>query len=147
MDGAALAGALALGAELGYIGSRFLAADECEYHEANKRFIVEASETQTEVEPAFFLVPPGSSRTDSRPRCESSSNPTRRTWSNADRGPQCAAVPSRATWRRGMMIGGQGIGRIKEVLPAAEIVRRIAAEAEEALKRVAAFRVGDPMRA
>ena len=40
----------------------------------------------------------------------------------------------------GMMIGGQGIGRIKEVLPAAEIVRRIAAECEEALERVAAFR-------
>ena len=40
----------------------------------------------------------------------------------------------------GMMIGGQGIGRIEEVLPAAEIVRRIAAEAEEALERVSAFR-------
>jgi hypothetical protein len=39
-----------------------------------------------------------------------------------------------------MMIGGQGIGRIKEVLPAAEIVRQVAAEAEEALARVAQFR-------
>ena len=47
----------------------------------------------------------------------------------------------------GMMIGGQGIGRIKEVLPAAEIVRRIAAEAEEALERVAGYRVGDPVGA
>ena len=54
VDGVALAGALALGAELGYVGSRFLAAEECEYHEANKRFIVAASETQTEVVPAFF---------------------------------------------------------------------------------------------
>jgi enoyl-[acyl-carrier protein] reductase II len=40
----------------------------------------------------------------------------------------------------GMMIGGQGIGRINEILPAAEIVRQIAAEAEAALERLAAFR-------
>jgi NAD(P)H-dependent flavin oxidoreductase YrpB (nitropropane dioxygenase family) len=41
-----------------------------------------------------------------------------------------------------MMIGGQGIGRIKDVLPAGEIVRRIAAEAEEALERVARYTAG-----
>ena len=35
----------------------------------------------------------------------------------------------------GMMIGGQGIGRIREVLPAGEIVRQIAREAEDALAR------------
>jgi enoyl-[acyl-carrier protein] reductase II len=40
----------------------------------------------------------------------------------------------------GMMIGGQGIGRIKDVLPAAEIVRQISAEAEAALDRAAGFR-------
>jgi hypothetical protein len=33
------------------------------------------------------------------------------------------------------MIGGQGIGRIREVLPAGEIVRQIAREAEDALAR------------
>ena len=147
VDGAALAGALALGAELGYIGSRFLAADECEYHEANKRFIVEASETQTEVVPAFFgparfiengftaevrkLVEAGTPHLE-RMRIEGAA--MRRGALEGD-------------METGMMIGGQGIGRIKEVLPAAEIVRRIAAEAEEALERVAAFRVGDPMRA
>ena len=35
--------------------------------------------------------------------------------------------------------GGQGIGRIKEVLPAAQIVKNIAAEADAAVARVAAF--------
>jgi NAD(P)H-dependent flavin oxidoreductase YrpB (nitropropane dioxygenase family) len=39
----------------------------------------------------------------------------------------------------GMMCGGQGIGRIKEVLPAAEIVRRVFAEAEAALAAVHRF--------
>ena len=41
--------------------------------------------------------------------------------------------------KTGMMIGGQGIGRIKEVLPAAQIVKNIAAEADAAVARVAAF--------
>ena len=147
VDGVALAGALALGAELGYVGSRFLAAEECEYHEANKRFIVEANETQTEVVPAFFgparfiengfteevrkLVEAGTPQLE-RMRIEGAA--MRRGALEGD-------------METGMMIGGQGIGRIKEVLPAAEIVRRIAAEAEEALERVAAFRVGEPARA
>jgi NAD(P)H-dependent flavin oxidoreductase YrpB (nitropropane dioxygenase family) len=147
VDGIALAGALALGAELGYVGSRFLAAEECEYHEANKRFIVEASETQTEVVPAFFgparfiengfteevrkLVAAGTPQLE-RMRIEGAA--MRRGALEGD-------------METGMMIGGQGIGRIKEVLPAAEIVRRIAAEAEQALDRVAAFRVGEPARA
>jgi len=34
VDGVSLVGALALGAQLGYIGSRFLASEEAEYHEA-----------------------------------------------------------------------------------------------------------------
>src|SRR5262249_56033021 len=55
VDGRALAGALTLGAQMGYMGSRFLASEECEYHEGNKRFIVvDADETETEVIPAFF---------------------------------------------------------------------------------------------
>jgi enoyl-[acyl-carrier protein] reductase II len=140
VDGRALAGALALGAQLGYMGSRFLAAVECEYHEANKRFIVEADETQTEVVPAFFgparfiangftaevqrLVDAGTPQLE-RMRIEGAA--MRRGALEGD-------------LETGMMIGGQGIGRINQVLPAAEIVRRIAAEAEEAVARVSAFR-------
>jgi NAD(P)H-dependent flavin oxidoreductase YrpB (nitropropane dioxygenase family) len=140
VDGRALAGALVLGAQMGYVGSRFLASEECEYHDGNKRFIVEASETQTEVVPCFFgparfiengfteevhrLVAAGTAPLE-RMRIEGAA--LRRGALEGD-------------LETGMMIGGQGIGRIKEILPAAEIVRRIAAEAEEALDRVAAFR-------
>jgi NAD(P)H-dependent flavin oxidoreductase YrpB (nitropropane dioxygenase family) len=140
VDGQALAGALALGAELGYVGSRFLAADECEYHEANKRFIVEASETQTDVIPCFF----GPARF-----IENGFTQTVHELENAKTPPLERMRIEGAAMRRGalegdletgMMIGGQGIGRIKEVLPAGEIVRRIAAEAEEALERVSTFR-------
>lgn len=140
VDGVALAGAFALGAEMGYIGSRFLAADECEYHEGNKRFIVDASETQTEVVPCFF----GPARfiengfTAEVQRLESSGA------SRLERMKIEGAAMRRGALegdlKTGMMIGGQGIGRISDVLPAAEIVRRIAAEAEEAIERVAWFR-------
>ncbi|MBM3677546.1 MAG: nitronate monooxygenase [Actinobacteria bacterium] len=140
VDGQALAGALALGAELGYVGSRFLAADECEYHEANKRFIVEADETRTDVIPAFF----GPARFIENGFTEEVHKLVAADTPHLERMRIEGAAMRRGALEgdmgTGMMIGGQGIGRIREVLPAAEIVRRIAVEAEEALDRVAAFR-------
>jgi enoyl-[acyl-carrier protein] reductase II len=145
VDGAALAGALALGAQLGYVGSRFLAAVECEYHEANKRFIVEASETQTQVIPAFF----GPARfiengfTDEVRKLVDSNTPHLERMRIEGAAMRRGALEG--DMATGMMIGGQGIGRIHEVLPAAEIVRRIAAEAEAAVERVASFRTAAPV--
>jgi NAD(P)H-dependent flavin oxidoreductase YrpB (nitropropane dioxygenase family) len=138
VDGIALAGALALGAELGYVGSRFLAAEECEYHDANKRFIVDAAETQTQVIPAFF----GPARFIENHFTEE----VQREAANTPRlermrieGAAMRRGALEGDMETGMMIGGQGIGRIKEVLPAARIVEQIAAEAQEALARVASF--------
>ena len=142
VDGAALAGALALGAEMGYIGSRFLASEECEYHEGNKRFIVAADETQTEVIPAFF----GPARfiengfTDEVKRLEASG--ASRFERKKSEGAAMRRGALEGDMETGMMIGGQGIGRIGAVLPAAEIVPQIAAEAAAALARVEGFRSG-----
>ena len=139
VDGWALAGALTLGAELGYVGSRFLASEECEYHEGNKQFIVEASETQTQVIPAFF----GPARfiengfTAEVAALQAAGTPHLERMRIEGAAMRRGALEG--DMETGMMIGGQGIGRIKEVLPAAEIVRQIAAEAEEALARVASF--------
>jgi enoyl-[acyl-carrier protein] reductase II len=140
VDGRALAGALALGAQMGYVGSRFLAAAECEYHDANKQFIVDAAETQTEVVPAFF----GPARfiengfTEEVRRLVAAGTPPLERMRVEGAALRRGALEG--DLETGMMIGGQGIGRIKEVLPAAEIVRRIAAEAEEAIARAASFR-------
>jgi enoyl-[acyl-carrier protein] reductase II len=140
VDGRALAGALTLGAQMGYVGSRFLASEECEYHEGNKRFIVEASETQTEVVPCFF----GPARfiengfTDEVHRLVAAgTTPLERM---RIEGAALRRGALEGDLETGMMIGGQGIGRIHEILPAAEIVRRIAAEADEAIDRASAFR-------
>lgn len=140
VDGAALAGALALGAQMGYVGSRFLAADECEYHRANKDFIVRADETQTDVVSCFF----GPARfiqngfTEEVRRLEAAGTP--RLERMAIEGAALRRGALEGDLEHGMMIGGQAIGRVKEILPAAEIVARIAAEAEEALDRAAAIR-------
>lgn len=140
VDGAALAGALALGAQMGYVGSRFLAADECEYHEGNKRFIVEADETQTDVIPAFF----GPARFIENGFTKEVHALVARDAPMLERMAIEGAAMRRGALdgdlETGMMIGGQGIGRISSVLPAAEIVRQIAAEAEAAVDRVAGFR-------
>ncbi len=140
VDGAALAGALALGAEMGYIGSRFLAADECEYHDGNKRFIVDADETQTEVVPCFFgparFIRNGFTSEVERLVAQGASRLERM----AIEGAAMRRGALEGDMETGMMIGGQGIGRIKAVLPAAEIVAEIAAEAEAALERVDRFR-------
>jgi enoyl-[acyl-carrier protein] reductase II len=140
VDGTALAGALALGAQMGYVGSRFLAAEECEYHDANKQFIVAANETQTEVVPAFFgparLIENGF--TAEVRRLVEAGTPTLERMRIEGAAMRRGALEG--DLETGMMIGGQGIGRIDAVLPAAEIVRRIAAEAEEAVDRVSALR-------
>jgi enoyl-[acyl-carrier protein] reductase II len=142
VDGAALAGALALGAEMGYIGSRFLASEECEYHEGNKRFIVAADETQTEVIPAFFgparFIENGFTDEVKRLEAEGASRFERMKIEGA----AMRRGALEGDMETGMMIGGQGIGRIGAVLPAAEIVAQIAAEAEAALVRVEGFRSG-----
>jgi enoyl-[acyl-carrier protein] reductase II len=147
VDGAALAGALALGAEMGYIGSRFLCAEECEYHQGNKEFIVQASETQTEVIPCFF----GPARFIENGFTEEVARLEREQVPRLERMRIEGAAMRRGAlegdMETGMMIGGQGIGRINEILPAAEIVRQIAAEAEAALERLAAFRTPAPSAA
>jgi NAD(P)H-dependent flavin oxidoreductase YrpB (nitropropane dioxygenase family) len=140
VDGAALAGALALGAEMGYVGSRFLASEECEYHDGNKRFIVGADETQTDVIPAFF----GPARfiengfTEEVRRLEAAGTP--RLERMRIEGAAMRRGALEGDMETGMMIGGQGIGRIGDVLPAAEIVAQIAAETEAALERIERFR-------
>jgi len=144
VDGVALAGALALGAQMGYIGSRFLAAEECEYHEGNKRFIVEADETQTEVVPCFFgparFIQNGFTAEVERLVASGASHLERMSIEGA----AMRRGALEGDMETGMMIGGQGIGRIKSIMPAAEIVAEIAAEAEAALERVEAFRTPDP---
>lgn len=48
-DGRSLIGALALGADAGYMGTRFIATQECDWHEDYKKYIVESTENDDTV--------------------------------------------------------------------------------------------------
>ena len=134
VDGAALAGALTLGAQLGYIGSRFLASEECEYH-GQQALHRRRRRDQTEVIPAFFgparFIENGFTEEVKAARGVGASRLERMRIEGA----AMRRGALEGDMETGMMIGGQGIGRIREVLPAGEIVRQIAREAEDALAR------------
>ncbi len=154
-DGRGLAAALALGAAGVWVGTRFVASEEAGLHPLYKRLLAQAAETDT-VHSSLFDVgwPDAPHRT--------LKNSTVRLWEEAGRpapgarpgeGEPVAAradgtpIPRYASSdpERGMtgdlealaLYAGQGVGILREVLPAGEIVRRMAAEAERALAGLA----------
>jgi NAD(P)H-dependent flavin oxidoreductase YrpB (nitropropane dioxygenase family) len=139
-DGRSLAGALALGAQLGYMGTRLLAATECEYHEASKEYIVAADETASTVIPCFY----GPARFLSNPFTDRVVELAREGISDIERmkmeGQALRKGAIEGDKVGGLMIGGQVAGRIKTVKPAAEIIADIEREAVEHLGRLASYR-------
>lgn len=138
-DGRSLAGALALGAQMGYIGTRFLATVECEYHEASKEYIIAADDTTSTVIPCFY----GPARFLANPCTSRVVELAREGVSDVER----MKLEGRALLKGaiegdkvdGLMIGGQVAGRIKEILPAGEVVSAVEREAEAVLVRLAGF--------
>ncbi len=151
-DGRGLAAALALGADGVNAGTRFLASSEVGIHEDWKRAVLLASaEDAVKVDFAEHVVP----------------RPTDRGWLTV---PRALRTPFIDTWlgRVGevelraaelrdelvaamgegraheyLPLAGQAAGAIGEILPAAEIVRRIVTEADQALGHMASTRRKD----
>ena len=142
VDGRSLAGALALGASMGYIGSRFLASIECEYHDNMKKYLLEREETDSEVIPAFF----GPARFLKSPTTETVKQLDLAGTPHLERmkfeGAALIKGAIEGDVEGGLMIGGQAADRIDGILPAGDIVAQIVTEAEEALARVARFSGG-----
>jgi len=149
-DGRGLAAALTLGAAGANVGTRFLASDEAGAAEEWKRRIVEIdSEQAVRFDEWSAILPPGETGYDVVPRVI-------RTEFVAEWQGRRDEVRERAEGLRGKIMAsvgrgrpdeltpftGQSAGLIHDVLPAAEIVRRMVAGAEEALDRAAALRVG-----
>ena len=154
-DGRGLAAVLALGAAGGWLGTRFVLAEETRSHPRYRELLLEASETSTVHSSLFDGGWPGAPHRTLR-------NSTIEAWEAAGR--PTTGRPGEgetvATWDDGepilryesssasvLVVGdvepmpmwaGQGVGVIREVLPAAEIVHRIAAEAKVALDRAGA---------
>jgi NAD(P)H-dependent flavin oxidoreductase YrpB (nitropropane dioxygenase family) len=140
-DGRSLAGGLALGAEMGYIGSRFLAAIECDYHDNMKKFLLERGETDTKIIPAFygparFMTNPMTDRVQEL--ADSGVDPIDRM---REEGAALIKGAIDGDMDGGLMIGGQAADRINAILSAKDIVDSIMSECEEALNRVGGFKV------
>jgi enoyl-[acyl-carrier protein] reductase II len=144
-DGRGLAAALALGAQGVSMGTRFLASRELSIDDAWKRRVVEADAADAVKVPNSERVLPPYNRPGARvePRAlrtplieQLSAHPE---WVDpAAVGPRMLEAVQAGRGDEYLPFAGQSVGLIDEVLPAAEIIGRVMAEAEEALNRARA---------
>jgi nitronate monooxygenase/enoyl-[acyl-carrier protein] reductase II len=137
-DGRGLAAALALGAQGVSMGTRFLASEELGIADAWKRRVVEADATDAVKVVNSERVLPPYSRPGSRVEPRALRTPLieqlreHPEWIDpAAVGPRIRASVAAGGGDEYLPFAGQSAGLIHEVLPAAEIVRRVVAEAEE----------------
>lgn len=142
-DGRGLLAALALGAEGASVGTRFAATPESSAHQAYKEAVVAAGDDAT----ALFAKAIAPVRAIRNPFVERVREAERR---GLDR-EALQEVYGRSHSRRGILEGdreegeleaGQSSGLIREILPAAEVVRRMVEECERGMERLAAIRGG-----
>lgn len=126
-DGAGIAAARVLGADLAYLGTRFIASRESRAPEGYKRMIVEASAADIIYTPAISGIPGNFLRQSlERAGLDADNLPPR---PEIDMDKEGGA---RRAWRD-VWSAGQGVGGIDDVAPAAALVARLGAEYRAAL--------------
>ena len=147
VDGRGLAAALALGADGVWVGTRFVASKESEAHPDYKRRLLAASQADA-IYTEIFRVgwPPNSPhRVLRNSLTEGGSVPpgpvgSARIGDRTVEVPQFgSATPTIHTEGRIELMAnyaGQGVGLIRNILPAAEIVQQMASEAEAIIRRL-----------
>ncbi len=130
-NGNAILAALAAGADLAYVGSAFIATEEANAVEAYKQAIVESTAGDivytnlfTGVHGNYLRKSIVASGLD--PDALPESDPSKMNFSSGD-----GAKAWKDIWG-----AGQGVGAVKRVVPAAELVRRFAKEFEMARRRL-----------
>ena len=149
-DGRGLAAVLALGAEAGWLGTRFVASAEADAHPDYQAALAAAAETGTAYGTVFDGGwPDAPHRTLRTPTVEAAQSAGSRPGEGAvvatsPRGAQVlrydSALPTRSlTGELDAMAlyAGQGCALVHDVRPAAELAREIAQEAREVLRRLA----------
>jgi nitronate monooxygenase/enoyl-[acyl-carrier protein] reductase II len=142
-DGRGLAAALILGAQGANIGTRFMASAEAAIPDGWKQDIV-AAQSEDAVKVAFWndVMPPEGGGYDTLPRALRT--PFIERWNPQREEASREAARLREEIGNAMQQGGahelvpftgQTAGLIRDILPAAEIVRQLVAEAEQALQR------------
>jgi nitronate monooxygenase len=134
-DGRGLVAALALGAAGAWMGTRFVASPEANAHPHWQRSIVEASEGSTRLTTLFDRgwedAPARVLRTHVVAAWEAAGRP------EGERYGDDAPLRSDPSPELRANYAGQSAGLVHDIVPAGELVRRIAREAETTLERLA----------
>jgi enoyl-[acyl-carrier protein] reductase II len=134
-DGAGIAALLALGAEAVQLGTRFIATPEASVHENYKRAVLAA-----EVHDTCLVGPPDlpirQLRNAFTRQFEASSKEEREALFKAS-SLKKAALEGDVEW--GKVEAGQSAGLVDEILPAAEVMKRLVQELEQARRRLASL--------
>ena len=154
-DGRGLAAALALGADGVWVGTRFLASEEAGLHDYYKERVVGAAETDTVHSTLFDIgwadAPHRTLRTSTVRAWEDAGRPapgerpgegehvvTKASGAEVVRYANEEPVPGMTGDIEALaFFAGQSAGLVADILPAGEIVRRMVAEAEQTLRRLA----------
>ena len=139
-DGAGIAAMLALGAEAVQLGTRFIATPEASVHENYKRAVLEADVEGTAVvgrgmQPIRQLKNSFSRKYEEAERSGAQAEQLNAIFEESS--VKQAALDGDVEW--GKVEAGQSAGLVDEILPAAEVMRRLVAEAEAARKRLSSL--------
>jgi nitronate monooxygenase len=126
-DGRAVRAAEVLGAELSYVGTRFIAAEESLAFDAYKQMVVDAEFSDLVLSNSFT----GAHAYYLRPSIEAAGlDPDR--LAHRDSGMDLSGSETKVKAWKDIWSAGQGVGTVHEVEPVAAIVERMAAEYEAA---------------
>lgn len=139
-DGAGIAAALALGAEAVQLGTRFIATPEASVHPKYKQAVLDAEVHQTAFvgrghHPVRQLANAFSRKYEAAERSGASAEEMQALFNSSTL--KQAALEGDIDW--GKVELGQSAGLVEEILPAAEVMRRLVAELEEARNRLASL--------
>jgi enoyl-[acyl-carrier protein] reductase II len=139
-DGAGIAALLALGAEAVQLGTRFIATPEASVHENYKRAVLAADVHDTALVgrgglPIRQLRNAFSDKFEQAARAGASKEELDAIFRSSSL--KVAALEGDVEW--GKVEAGQSAGLVDDILPAAEIMRRLVAEVEEARRRLASL--------
>lgn len=139
-DGAGVAALLALGADAVQLGTRFIATPEASVHENYKRAVLAADVHETTLVgrgglPIRQLRNAFSRKYETAERAGAGKQELDEIYKTSSL--KQAALEGDVEW--GKVEAGQSAGLVDEILPAAEVMRRLVADAEEARKRLASL--------
>ena len=131
-SGAHVAAARAMGADLAYVGTRFIATPEANAQEGYKQMIVDSAAAEVTYTPLFTGVHGNYlARSIAAAGLDPANLPT------ADKTSMNFGSTRIKPWKD-VWGAGQGVGNIREVLPTAELIARMVQEYQGALNHMAA---------